>query len=144
MTTQKRNLMAAIVLAAFVFGFGAFYITQQKARTDNAAAIAAIGEEFEESGITTQENYIRIRSISSALRASGKISDADLDWLLTVLQSSDQPLLHSRVLGVLTLLKQGSASQNQKIHRAIQPYLKSSNPLQREYALSVQKGLPSK
>ena len=116
---------------------------QAKPQDQESQDIARIAKEWERRGMMSQKEYVRLRRIISDIRQSGSIPDKDLDWSLALLQGSSEPLVHSRVMTGLSILKQTSASQKAKMTKAITPFLKSEEPLGRKSAERLQKTLRS-
>jgi hypothetical protein len=102
-----------------------------------------IGADWQEQGLMSQQNYVRLRLVADGIRRTGSISDADLEWLLSLVDQSPSPIVHARVLGVFTILKAIPKNQKKQIRESIAPLLKSTDPLDRRYSRRVQSVLDS-
>ncbi|HEY1381847.1 MAG TPA: hypothetical protein VGF55_33920 [Gemmataceae bacterium] len=110
-------------------------------RLDDPYLIAEIGAGWEEIGLLSQADYIKLRRISAAVqRTGGVISDSDLDWSLDVLTDSAQAVVRARVMGMLGAVGTDvalPAAQRAKIEAAVAPYVHGPEDLDRQYAAYV-------
>ncbi len=131
--TTKILVILATILAVGTIGCGAKK-SAEPTRTE-------IGKDMQKSGVMTETNYVRLRAQIDGIRATGKISDSDLDWSLSLLKQSRNVLAHTRIMTGLSILRQASPSQKAKITEALTPYLSSSELLDRNAAKRLQRAL---
>lgn len=96
---------------------------------------------MERNGVMSETNYVRLRAQNDGIRSTGKISDSDLEWALSLLKQSKSALAHTRVMTGLSILRQASPSQKTKMTEALTPYLSSSDLLDQNAAKRLQRTL---
>lgn len=136
---QRKILIAVgivLVIAAAVVGF-----VRYRSAAAHQQVIRQIGAEWQQEGLLSQDDYVKLSQIKDSVVQTRTISDQDLDWLLATMQQSQDSVVHARVLGILSTLANPPAPQKQKIAAAVAPMLQSQNELDRHYAMRVQKHL---
>jgi hypothetical protein len=78
----------------------------------------------------------RMGRLGTQLRKTRKISDSDLRWLLAFLKPRSEPILQSKVLGILHMMGSGTPSQKEMIKTAVKPLAAQNNP---RYRISLQR-----
>jgi hypothetical protein len=110
-------------------------------RLDDPYLIAEIGAGWEEIGLLSQADYIKLRRISAAVqRTGGAISDSDLDWSLAILAGTAQAVVRARVMGMLGAVGTDvalPAAQRARIEASVAPYVHGPEDLDRQYAAYV-------
>jgi hypothetical protein len=88
---------------------------------------------MEAAGVMTQADYLRLARLGNEATAGhGNLSDADLDWALTLLASSTEVAARSRVMVTLAEFARRSllsSAQKERIAAAVGPYAKSEHKL---------------
>lgn len=97
------------------------------------------GAGMQQSGMMSQQDYVKVRELEHQVADSHTISDADLDWDLAFLKRSSNGIARARAMTVLSEVKPLSAAQKAKISPAVTPYLSSPDALTQQYARRVQR-----
>ena len=92
------------------------------------------GAVLEAAGLLPQSEYVKFQRLSADIRANGGIiSEADLDWALTLLESTPEAAVRSMVMVLLAVLGQPTLrcqATRERIGAAIAPYLHSEHKLE--------------
>ncbi|MBV9850126.1 MAG: hypothetical protein JO250_10675 [Armatimonadetes bacterium] len=140
MNKRLLTAMGASILCATALT-GAGLAQQAPRQQDDPKQIAAIGMDYQREGVMSQRDYIRLRKITSSVRAAHAISSSDLNWSLALLKRSPSPLAHARVMAMLGLVHPMPATQRKEISSAIAPFLSSKDKLDRLAATRLQRRL---
>jgi hypothetical protein len=116
-----------------------------KNTSDDSDQVAAMGSAWEQIGLTTQADYMTLDRITKGIvESGGVISDADLEWSLNLMKNSSEVIVRSRVMIMLGEVGKSTPlpkAQKDAILAALQPYLNSTNQLDRMSVLHVQREL---
>jgi hypothetical protein len=131
--TFATGLLVALILVTPVVATITYvhYTQEEEQRRE-------IGADWQQAGLLSQQDYLKVRQIIDGIWTSGTISDEDLDWSLNVVKQSPSGIVRARVMGMYTILKQMNPAQKEKIQAMITPLLTSEDKLDRAYAHSVQ------
>ena len=132
---MKRNtvvILAPLVLTALVAAGCSHQTAEQKEAQGQ-------GARMQQSGVMSQQDYVKVRGLGHQVSASHTLSDSDLDWDLAFLKRSDNGLARARALTVLSEISPLSDAQKAKISPIVTPYLSSPDALTRQYAERVQR-----
>ena len=100
-----------------------------------------IGADWQQRGLLSQQDYVRLRGLGHAVVTTRRLSDADVNWLLATLAQSPSTVAHARILTILSTLDHPSAPQKERIKQAITPLLQSRDVLEQQSAERVQSKL---
>jgi hypothetical protein len=135
----RRWLLGGIIAVLILAIAGSALQRSRRAQAERAEA-QRIGAEWQQNGMLAQADYVRVRELGHAA-TKGRLSDADVDWLLTTLTKTPSTIAHARILTVLSTLDHSPASQKQRIQQTITPLLQSGDLLERRSAERVQSKL---
>ena len=79
-------------------------------------------------------DYVKNGEVGHRVYLSRTISEADLDWTLSLLAGAKNSLVRARALTILAQVHPLSAAQKAKIAPAVTPYLTSADELERSAA----------
>lgn len=101
----------------------------------------AISQSWVSQGALTQQDHDRATGTIGSVRQTGKVSDADLDWLLSLLQrpTSNPVAVHLLVMAGLINLTSVSEDQSRKIQAAMAPFERSSDSTEQQLSTLVVK-----
>jgi hypothetical protein len=103
------------------------------ANADEQEQMTRVAAAFEAAGLMTQADYLRLARLSKGVvTGDGSISDADLDWALTLLANAPEAVVRSKVMVMLSVLGHHAPlwlAQRERIAAAVAPYLKSEHRL---------------
>lgn len=90
---------------------------------------AQASSEMQKSGVMSQETYLRIDDLGHKTHKSHTISNDDLNWTVSTLNTGGNAIVRARAMTVLSEIRPMSSAQKAVIAQAIAPYLNSSNRL---------------
>jgi hypothetical protein len=132
----RTGLGFGLALAVFAFGAaGCASHSQNQEMTKAATAGAAM----QQGGIMSQSSYVRIRELAHNVAQTHTISDDDLNWTVTQLNTQKNSIARARFFNTLFEIRPMSAAQKAEILPAITPYLNSTDKLDQIGAQRVQK-----
>lgn len=134
---QRRTLVAGTVLMLVVLAL--FTFVRYRAAQARQEEVRKIGADWQQSGLLPENDYVRLHALGHSAVQTHTISDQDLDWSLDKMKHSQSPIVHARVMGMLSALVNLPSSQKGRINTAITPLLQSRSDLDRRYALRVQR-----
>jgi membrane peptidoglycan carboxypeptidase len=107
------------------------------------ARTEATAQRWQDQGVLSKQDYSHALNILASIRQTGKVSDSDLDWLLSVLRqsTSDPRAVHLLVMADLLNLRSISDTQSQKVRTAIDPFQQSDDSTERDLSILVLKNL---
>jgi hypothetical protein len=88
----------------------------------------------------SQDSYVRLRHLTDSAIQTGRMSDQDLDWSLSLMRGASS-VPRARILGMLSVLRIVPDTQKARIASAISPFVAAHDELDRRYAARVQKML---
>lgn len=102
-----------------------------------------LGADFQNQGIMSQKDYLRLVQLSMDANTSHLISNGDLDWAIALMHSpsTNPPIVHAKVIALFEELQPIPADQRVKILAAVRPLLGSQSQLDRVYAQAMMKKL---
>ncbi len=134
--SARTGLGFGLALAVFAFGAaGCASHRQNQAQT----AIATAGAAMQQEGTMSQSDYVRVDSLARRVSQTHTISDADLSWTITHLNTQKNSIARARFFNTLFEIRPMSAAQQAEILPAITPYLNSTDKLDQIGAQRVQK-----
>jgi hypothetical protein len=137
---KKLYLYLAAGIAAAILLSAAYRVNlwQHQAEAARLQRIHEIGKAWEHAGRLSEAGYARIRALQDSILLNGSIRDPDLAWMLSLLGTKFDDIVHARALGILSELKQVSPSQRRQISAVLPPLLNSHKALDKRYAQRVQ------
>ena len=137
------TLGLGLALTLFSFGMtGCATRSQQNTNTTPAtAAIQSAGARMQQEGTMSQSDYVRVDGLARTVFQTHTISDTDLDWTVTHLDTQKNSIARARFFNTLFEIRPMSAAQQAKILPAITPYLTSADRLDQIGAQRVQKAM---
>lgn len=123
---MKQRFVLLGVIAAFLM----LVTISCSTRKPVPDAIHRGGSSLEKQGIMSQNDYVELREIKTTTKASGKISDADLDWAIQLLHkpSTHPEIKDMNVLTLFLMVKVISPPQENKIFTAATSVLADHAP----------------
>lgn len=102
-----------------------------------------IAAAWEEAGFLSQGDYAKLQGLTDIIQQGGTLADADLEWLVTLLESTTEAIVRSRVMVMLAAAQPTLFPQQYKerIDAAIAPHMDSANRLDRLSAAHMQRAL---
>jgi len=130
--------MIAVAAPLILCIFTAVGCSHQTAEQTQAQTL---GANMQQSGVMSQQDYVRVREMGHQAAASHAISDADLDWDLAFLKRSENGIARARAMTVLSEVKPLSPAQKAKIAPVVAPYLNNPEDTYRHAAARIQQAL---
>jgi hypothetical protein len=96
---------------------------------------------MQQSGVMSQNDYMRVRELGHQTSQTHTMSDADLDWTLSLIKKAGNSVARARALTTLSEIRPMSAAQKSKILPAISPYLNSTDRLDQAGAQRVRRAI---
>lgn len=134
---MKRNtllFLAPLVLAALAATGCSHQTAEQK-------EAQRMGADMQQSGVMSQQDYVKVRELGHQAALSHTLSDSDLDWDLAFLKRSGNGIARARAMTVLSEIKPLSAAQKAKIAPVVAPYLRNPEDTYRRVAARIQQAL---
>lgn len=132
------RLLALTLSLVFVFLplFGCDNAAQPSRPPMDNARVQQIAQGWQQQGVLSQQDYTRAVGILTAIQKTGRISDADLDWLLALLKqpTRDPVAVHLLVMSLIINLDAVTEAQSAKINSALEPFQESNVPVENKMA----------
>jgi hypothetical protein len=104
----------------------------------------AAGAAWEAAGLTSRHDYARLQMLTDTIQASRPLADADLEWLVALLESTGEAIVRSKVMVMLAATGDlGSLPQQyrERIMSVVTPLLRSENRLDKLSAAHLHQAL---